>query len=131
MQKVLPRSLSDHNTISLSIDEVNWGPKPFKFFNHWMDEIGFQEMIQTTREKIQTYKATPTNLWAKLRVMRDEIKKWYQMADINDPFKIAKLEEDIERLEKSSQSSTDYEMSKNEVMEKKAALWSLYDKSQG
>ena len=34
VQKVLPRSLSDHNMVSLNIDEVNWGPKPFKFFNN-------------------------------------------------------------------------------------------------
>ena len=33
-QKVLPKSLSDHNAVLLANDEVNWGPKPFKFFNH-------------------------------------------------------------------------------------------------
>ena len=34
VQMVLPRSISDHNAILLVDDEVNWGPKPFKFFNH-------------------------------------------------------------------------------------------------
>ena len=59
------------------------------------------------------------NLWAKLRVIGAKIKKWYQEAGINDPCKIAKLEEDIERLEKGRQTSQACETIKNEVMEKR------------
>ena len=66
-----------------------------------MDEKRFQEMIQMTWEKIQANEFISSNIWAKLRLIRVEIKKWYQEAGINDPFRIAKLEEDIERLEKS------------------------------
>ena len=66
-----------------------------------MDEKRFQEMIQMTWEKIQANEFISSNIWAKLRLIRVEIKKWYQEVGINDPFRIAKLEEDIERLEKS------------------------------
>ena len=41
VQKVLHRLLSDHNAVVLAEDEVNWGPKSFKFFNHWMEVKGF------------------------------------------------------------------------------------------
>ena len=34
VQQSLPRSLSNHNTVRLMVDAVNWGLKPFKFFNH-------------------------------------------------------------------------------------------------
>ena len=34
VRKCLPRSLSDHNAVLLMVESTNWGPKPFKFFNH-------------------------------------------------------------------------------------------------
>ena len=41
MEKVLLRSLLDHNHVYLIKDVVNWGPKPFRFFNYWLDGDGF------------------------------------------------------------------------------------------
>ena len=34
IQTVLPKSLSDHNAVSLVDGARNWGPRSFKFFNH-------------------------------------------------------------------------------------------------
>ncbi|KAK8611389.1 hypothetical protein V6N13_131441 [Hibiscus sabdariffa] len=34
IQQVLPRGISYHNPITLSISSTNWGPKPFKWFDH-------------------------------------------------------------------------------------------------
>lgn len=35
-QMVGSRELSDHYTIWIKGSEVNWGPKPFKFFSYWV-----------------------------------------------------------------------------------------------
>ncbi|XVF29836.1 hypothetical protein REPUB_Repub16aG0005200 [Reevesia pubescens] len=45
VQNLLPRSLSDHNSMCLSVEEIYWGPKPFRFFNHWLDMDGFHDLI--------------------------------------------------------------------------------------
>ena len=50
IQSILRRSLSDHNTIFLTVDMMKWGPRPFKFFNHWTGEKGFNELIHFTWE---------------------------------------------------------------------------------
>ncbi|KAK8544844.1 hypothetical protein V6N13_003404 [Hibiscus sabdariffa] len=34
LQKTLPRNVCDHNPISLSIENKQWGPKPFNWFDH-------------------------------------------------------------------------------------------------
>ncbi|XVF85700.1 hypothetical protein PTKIN_Ptkin17bG0137400 [Pterospermum kingtungense] len=46
VQNLGPRSLSDHNIISLESVDVDWGPIPFKFYNHWRDIEGFSEMVK-------------------------------------------------------------------------------------
>ena len=54
MQKVLSRSLSDHNPIYLTVNMVNWGPKPFRFFNHWLDAL--QQIYVLVTLKIMSLK---------------------------------------------------------------------------
>ncbi|KAK8658191.1 hypothetical protein V6N13_036403 [Hibiscus sabdariffa] len=48
IQQVLPRGISDHNPITLSISSTNWGPKPFKWFDHWAENKVLSEIIQTS-----------------------------------------------------------------------------------
>ncbi|EOY13284.1 Uncharacterized protein TCM_031809 [Theobroma cacao] len=45
-QLCLPRSISDHNPVALTMEEKNWGPKPFHLFNHWLDKDTFQPMFE-------------------------------------------------------------------------------------
>ncbi|KAK8973596.1 hypothetical protein V6N11_044571 [Hibiscus sabdariffa] len=40
VQKLLNKSLSDHNAILLCEEVINWGPKPFRAFNFWCNEKG-------------------------------------------------------------------------------------------
>ncbi|GJS76896.1 RNA-directed DNA polymerase, eukaryota [Tanacetum coccineum] len=45
---VLYRSYSDHCPILLKVKGGNYGPKPFKIFNKWFNEIGFDELVSST-----------------------------------------------------------------------------------
>ncbi|XVF38448.1 hypothetical protein REPUB_Repub20aG0103000 [Reevesia pubescens] len=47
IQKILPWSLSNHNPIILCEDEIDWDPKPSRFFNHWVDDKGFGDFIRS------------------------------------------------------------------------------------
>ncbi|KAK3198030.1 hypothetical protein Dsin_021445 [Dipteronia sinensis] len=43
VQKGLSRSLSDHNPVCIGEQDVDWGPKPFRFSNVWMDDKALME----------------------------------------------------------------------------------------
>ncbi|XP_071738760.1 uncharacterized protein [Rutidosis leptorrhynchoides] len=43
---ILDRHLSDHCPITLKDEERNFGPKPFKIFDTWLDEDGIEELVQ-------------------------------------------------------------------------------------
>ncbi|KAK2641015.1 hypothetical protein Ddye_022778 [Dipteronia dyeriana] len=38
VQKGLCKSLSDHNLVHFGDFGVDWGPKPFRFFNGWLED---------------------------------------------------------------------------------------------
>ncbi|GKC97285.1 cytochrome P450 [Tanacetum coccineum] len=48
--KTLAREISDHCPIMLSVDSMNFGPKCFKFFNHWMEDDDFNNIVKTSWE---------------------------------------------------------------------------------
>ena len=126
MQKVLPRSLSDHNVVSLSVGEKNQGPKPFKFFNYWTEESGFKELIHSTQKKLQTDADVSQTIWDKLRLLKFAIKDWYQQVGIGDPFRISQLEEDIEQTEKGLLVNQPDATTRDVLLKRKTSLWSFY-----
>jgi len=47
IQTALPRGLSDHCPISLTIDDQNWGPKPLRMLKCWSDIPGYSDFVKT------------------------------------------------------------------------------------
>lgn len=41
----LDLSISDHKLVFLSQKSEDYGPRPFKFFNSWMVEVGFDQLV--------------------------------------------------------------------------------------
>ncbi|XVF82160.1 hypothetical protein PTKIN_Ptkin16aG0022500 [Pterospermum kingtungense] len=99
VQKLGPRSLSDHNLISLEIEETDWGPVPFRFYNHWFEMKGFQEMVNRQWDSIQVRRGAEGDIRNKLRDLKLAIKGWYNRHGRMDPLKISALEEEIHNLE--------------------------------
>ncbi|XVF82053.1 hypothetical protein PTKIN_Ptkin16aG0012400 [Pterospermum kingtungense] len=96
VQKLWPRSLSDHNPFSLESDGTNWGPKPFRFYNHWMDMEGS---------------------------LRQAIKVWVKEKRSIDNNTISSIEEEILRMEVAVQSGLPWESVRAEKFEKKLSGW--------
>nr|KAJ0186457.1 hypothetical protein LSAT_V11C900469030 [Lactuca sativa] len=76
----LPRIHSDHCAIVLSSNEVDFGPHPFRFFNSWLKEPGFEEVLKvgwSIREKSGScLQLSPLSLVAgKLKNLKEHIKK--------------------------------------------------------
>ncbi|KAL4278435.1 hypothetical protein GQ457_03G038090 [Hibiscus cannabinus] len=44
-QSLLPKNISDHNPIVISFLDINWGPRPFKWFDHLADDKALADKI--------------------------------------------------------------------------------------
>ncbi|GKA05381.1 RNA-directed DNA polymerase, eukaryota, reverse transcriptase zinc-binding domain protein, partial [Tanacetum coccineum] len=73
---VLPKALSDHCPIFLKVGSPNFGPKPFKVFDKWLNDVAFQELISSFWADFYNSLSPDLVLKNKLRSLRLEIKKW-------------------------------------------------------
>ncbi|XP_022032561.2 uncharacterized protein LOC110933657 [Helianthus annuus] len=46
--RALARDCSDHSPLILKVEDRNYGPKPFKFFNSWLQRKEFDELVTNT-----------------------------------------------------------------------------------
>ena len=67
----LSNYLSDHNAISLLSEKLDWGPLPFRFYDHWLIEKGFDKLVSEAWEKEKSIGA-----WSKFRNLKNVIKEW-------------------------------------------------------
>ncbi|GAU21183.1 hypothetical protein TSUD_11000 [Trifolium subterraneum] len=76
-QLALPRGLSDHCPIVLSVDEENWGPKPFRMLRSWSDMPGYKEFV------IEKWRSFNVSGWGgfvlkeKLKLLKGSLKEWH------------------------------------------------------
>ncbi|XP_057444737.1 uncharacterized protein LOC130736981 [Lotus japonicus] len=45
-QVALEWGISDHRPVAIDFGLDDFGPKPFTFFNHWIQEVGFNELVE-------------------------------------------------------------------------------------
>ncbi|XP_022741900.1 uncharacterized protein LOC111293429 [Durio zibethinus] len=76
-QNVLPKSLSDHNPICLSVEDKNWGLKPFRLFSHWMGDAQFLEMFNNSWQATTDSSKAP-GIFNRLKALKFIVKNWQQ-----------------------------------------------------
>lgn len=78
---VLNRKNSDHRAIILRINSTDWGPKPFKFFDYWLDDAELVRNI--SKEWLQS---GDKDAQGKLRIIKKLLKTWNKESNgnIND-----------------------------------------------
>ncbi|XP_058075531.1 uncharacterized protein LOC131223951 [Magnolia sinica] len=75
-QIALPRTTSDHCPILLSVVDVNWGPKPFKFNSAWLGINGFKQKIVEWWPSPQVDGFASHRLCCRLRFIKEKLKEW-------------------------------------------------------
>jgi hypothetical protein len=114
---VLPRSVSDHCPLLVRYNSVDWGPRPFRFNNHWLLHKEFNKVVE------QFWRGSNLTGWMafilkeKLKGLKAHLRIWnnetYGLVDS----KIAKLVQDINELdirsEQAALSVGDVELRKN------------------
>ncbi|KAL8530880.1 hypothetical protein ACS0TY_007781 [Phlomoides rotata] len=93
------RSLSDHVSIFIEGSKKDWGPRPFKFFNQWIQHPGYKELIE------RVWSTSSKQGWAsfvikeKLKEVKAELKVWSKEIFHGLDRKIEMKKEEIERLD--------------------------------
>ncbi|XVE66642.1 hypothetical protein DITRI_Ditri08aG0094700 [Diplodiscus trichospermus] len=92
IQKLWPRSLSNHFPLSIGEESDNWGPKPLKFFNHWLEDSKYNAVVLEAWNRLQREQTIGGSIWCKLREIKKAVKEWYSSEGVADgPFSNKKV----------------------------------------
>ncbi|XP_057426026.1 uncharacterized protein LOC130719415 [Lotus japonicus] len=94
-QSVLEWSCSDHRAVAISFGNRDYGPKPFYFFNHWVLEDGFKEMVADWWDSSLIEGWSGYVLMSKLKGFRGQICEWRRKKGPWGVVKIKVLEESL------------------------------------
>lgn len=83
-QVVLTRGTSDHFPISLSMDGIKRGPVPFRLDNKWLCLEGFKNLVSDIWTNTFNEGTISFRIASKLRILKEEIKKWVKDAGIKE-----------------------------------------------
>ncbi|XP_038996102.1 uncharacterized protein LOC120120551 [Hibiscus syriacus] len=128
-QKLLHKSLSDHNAIHLSVFAVDWGPKPFRLLNHWLEDDGFAELVLTSITNSKQLKPR-IRIGGIIRESKMTIKKWVKRQNESGKKSCAMLEKEISALEEEIQSGSVEAGVFHKWKELRSQLWAEYRKEE-
>ena len=72
----LPRTISDHYPILIKVDERDWGPKPFKFFNAWLSNPNYIQLMEEAWATNSGQGWVAFRIHKKLKSMKASLKVW-------------------------------------------------------
>ncbi|KAL4378674.1 hypothetical protein GQ457_02G029430 [Hibiscus cannabinus] len=75
-QFILNRGVSDHAPVRLSSGECDWGPRPFRFLNYWLEKKGHVRLMESKWRRIGEAAGSPVNILEKLRRLKSFLKVW-------------------------------------------------------
>ncbi|GKV11959.1 hypothetical protein SLEP1_g23168 [Rubroshorea leprosula] len=109
----LRRTVSDHCPIILKNEMVDWGPKPFKFFDAWLEQPGCIEVIKKAWNSSDEKGWKGYRFKEKLKRTKNALKEWNDNSTTKVDSKINEAEKEIalldEKGEKDQLSAIDIE----------------------
>ncbi|KAL8547830.1 hypothetical protein ACS0TY_007239 [Phlomoides rotata] len=94
------RSISDHCPLIMRNSIVEWGPKPFKFFNGWIMHPDSKEFCRTKWENYRVIGWKSYSLKEKLKMLKKDLKVWSREMFGSLQHKMESQREAIERLDR-------------------------------
>ncbi|CAJ2649304.1 unnamed protein product, partial [Trifolium pratense] len=95
----LPRDISDHCPIILRYSNFDWGPKPFRFNNHWLKNKGFREVLKEGWSSTLVVGWKGVVVKEKLKALKEVLKRWNREVYEGFEEKILALTKEVERLD--------------------------------
>ncbi|KAK2356246.1 hypothetical protein QL285_093594 [Trifolium repens] len=100
----LSRDVSDHCPIVLRYSAVDWGPRPFRFKNFWLQNPAFKVFVSKVWEDQHFTGWMGHIIKERLKGLKVEIKKWNLEESGEVDARISKLRSDIEEVDLWSES---------------------------
>ncbi|GLT48336.1 hypothetical protein SLA2020_219680 [Shorea laevis] len=118
----LCRGVSDHCPILVKCNVMDWGHKPFRFFDAWLSAIDFKEMFSKNWSSIQVDGWAGYRLKEKLKRMKEVLKRWSRDQFRGLDSKIDSIRDEIAALDLKGESQ---QLSVEEIELKKDKLLEL------
>lgn len=90
--------VSDHRAISLVLGSMDFGPKPLSFYNYWLLEEGFKELVQEWWSSSVIEGWSGFSLQGKLKEIRGKIRAWQKNRGVWGSEKIKAMEDNLHVL---------------------------------
>ncbi|GKU92519.1 hypothetical protein SLEP1_g6233 [Rubroshorea leprosula] len=102
-QRGMKRSVSDHCPILLKNELMDWGPKPFKFYDAWLDHPGCKEMITKVWNSCEVKGWSGFKLKEKLKHTKLALKEWSNNMNMEVDSQIKDAEDTIARIDEKGE----------------------------
>ncbi|XP_076942323.1 uncharacterized protein LOC143612158 [Bidens hawaiensis] len=89
--RALNRELSDHNPILLTVVDTNYGPKPFKWFDSWLDRDDCFDVVKNALSNAYYEGPADISLFKKLAEVKRELKNWWKCVSTKEGEEISRL----------------------------------------
>ncbi|PWA79287.1 RNA-directed DNA polymerase, eukaryota [Artemisia annua] len=99
--RALNREFSDHAPLFLSLCDTNFGPKPFRWFDSWIDRQVCEDIVNSVLVGWRNHGPADINLMRKLKDLRMKLNRWIVKSRKKDnelEFSLKKDKEEMERL---------------------------------
>ncbi|KAJ0599187.1 putative RNA-directed DNA polymerase [Helianthus annuus] len=100
---VLDRGASDHRPISLSCNQVDFGPIPFKFFNTWLGDENVERIVHNALASSVVGVKKDVALGLILKCIKEGIKKWRKDALAAEDKELKEMKECIRLIESKAE----------------------------
>ncbi|KAL4386887.1 hypothetical protein GQ457_09G026990 [Hibiscus cannabinus] len=117
---ILPKSISDHNPVCLSMVSSSWGPRPFKWFNFLADDKDYVHCV----EKVCS-ESSGVGIGNILRNCKRVSKDWVSNFAGESKARIKEVEELCEGIERRIAAGIAVPSSVSELKEARGKLWAL------
>ncbi|GKV02903.1 hypothetical protein SLEP1_g15281 [Rubroshorea leprosula] len=124
VQEGVARSVSDHCAIILKARNTDWGPKPFQVMDAWQQHPDFRSFVDDKWKDLQLEGWAAYKCKQKLKLMKDECKRWNKEVFGNVETRWEILSKDIEALDIKSE---EIELDENEVLLRRGCFQEMWE----
>ncbi|KAJ0888367.1 putative Endonuclease/exonuclease/phosphatase superfamily [Helianthus annuus] len=120
--RALPRMFSDHCPLVLTCLDKNFGPKPFRFFNSWLERKDFDEVVLKEIANSNGVGDPDVRVSQKLKKIREALGTWKKEVLSKEGGTEMTIKEELEHLEEVAEGR---ELSKEEEWTRSECLKDL------
>ncbi|KAK8701323.1 hypothetical protein V6N13_019711 [Hibiscus sabdariffa] len=124
-QFILQRGISDHAPVRLTSGVVDWGPKPFRFLNYWLEKMRHVKLMKTEWRRIGEVSDATLSILDKLRLLKAFLKVWNQKLFGSVDLQIEATTDLLNDLEERDECMDDSTVLVDSMRELQGNLWRL------